>query len=137
MSRPAKTLADYVTIALSPLLIMTLVGSLVFFLIEIFYGQDFNEGGLRYIFFFFVFAIVLIARMSMGEIADRAGIYAVVLGAVVWLALMRFVKYPPESQDLAWLINLFLMGVIWWSAHKLTWDCTLIEDQDPAGAGVL
>ena len=25
-------------------------------------------------------------------------------------------------------INLALIGVIWWSAHRLTWDCTLIDD---------
>ena len=32
-----KTLADYLAIAISPVLIMTLVGSLVFFLLEVFY----------------------------------------------------------------------------------------------------
>ena len=40
MSTKHSSLADYMVIALSPALIMTLVGSLVFFLIEVFYrGQ--------------------------------------------------------------------------------------------------
>ncbi len=35
-----KTLLDYVIVAISPALIMLLVGSLVFFLIEVFYQGD-------------------------------------------------------------------------------------------------
>jgi hypothetical protein len=28
--------------------------------------------------------------------------------------------------------------IIWWSAHRLTWDCTLIDDDvDASGAGLL
>jgi hypothetical protein len=38
--KPRPTLADYIIIAISPALIMALVGSLVFFLLELFYqGQ--------------------------------------------------------------------------------------------------
>ncbi len=37
-----KTLADYVTIAISPVLIMALVGSLVFFLQEAFYQGNYD-----------------------------------------------------------------------------------------------
>ncbi len=35
-----KTLVDYLVIAISPVLIMTLVGSLVFFLLEVFYRGE-------------------------------------------------------------------------------------------------
>ena len=38
--RPNQTVADYVTILLSPALIMGLVGSLVFFLLEVLYKSD-------------------------------------------------------------------------------------------------
>ncbi len=38
--RPNQTLADYVAIAISPALIMGLVGSLVFFLQEILYSES-------------------------------------------------------------------------------------------------
>jgi hypothetical protein len=37
-----------------------------------------------------------------------------------------------------WLIDLGLIGVTWWCAHRLTWDCTLIDDTvDASGAGLL
>ena len=31
-----------------------------------------------------------------------------------------------------------LLGLIWWATNKLTWDCTVIEDdQDASGEGLL
>ena len=43
-SRLHKTSVDYVIIGLSPLLIMVLVGSLCFFLLEVFYRGEFAVG---------------------------------------------------------------------------------------------
>src|SRR3954453_11418110 len=114
-----KTLADYVAIAIGPLLIMALVGSLVFFLLEVLYVGQYT-GRLQWILFFFVFGAVLIARISMqNEIADRAGLYGVILGFLVWIALLVYVEHPPGTAlaQFAWAINLFLIAVIWWSAH--------------------
>src|SRR5437899_2311669 len=94
--KPDKTLADYVTIALSPLLIMALVGSLVFFLLEILYVGQYSER-LQWTLFFFVFAMVLIARISIEQGYDKAGLYGILLGIVVFLALQAFVEFPPGS----------------------------------------
>ena len=60
--RPNQTLADYVALAISPALLMALVGSLVFFLLEIFYSESgAYKGKLQWILFFFVFGAVLVA----------------------------------------------------------------------------
>jgi hypothetical protein len=127
--RPQPTSIDYVVIALSPFLIMVLVGSLCFFLLEVFYRGEF-AGRLHWIMFWFVVATVGIARISMEEGAERASVYSLGLVAAVALAVMRFV----DSPWIAW----GLMALVWWCAHKLTWDCTLIdEDQDASGQGVL
>ena len=56
------TNADYVAIAISPALIMALVGSLVYFLIEVMYVGEY-QARLNYAFALFVFAAVLIARI--------------------------------------------------------------------------
>jgi uncharacterized protein DUF4129 len=138
--RQSMTLADYVAIALSPLLIMALVGSLVFFLVEVLYQGEYQPR-LQWILFFFVFGAVLISRISMTEgISDRAGLYALVLGGLGWYAMQRYVQYPPDAPlaDYGWLVNLGLMLIIWWSAHRLTRDCTLIDDSvDASGVGLL
>jgi hypothetical protein len=135
-----KTLADYLAIALSPVLIMALVGSLIFFLLEVLYVGNY-QGRLQWILFCFVFGAVLIARISMRrDIAGRAGIYGLILGAIVWLGLYLYIDYK-DSGPLAhfgWAINAGLMALAWWCAHRLTWDCTLIDEEvDASGAGLL
>jgi hypothetical protein len=135
-----KTLADYVAIAISPALIMALVGSLVFFLVEVLYVGEY-QARLLWILFFFVFGAVLVARVSMtGGISERASLYGIVLGLLVWIALQMYVEYPQAGslRAFGWAVNLGLIAVIWWSAHRLTWDCTLIDDNvDSSGAGLL
>lgn len=134
-----KTLGDYVTIAMSPALIMALVGSLVFFLLEVLYVGQYS-GRLQWTMFFFVFGAVLIARIAIEQPDGTAGLYALALGCVVFLAMMSFVEYPPGGPlaNFDWAINLGLMGLVWWCAHRLTYDCTLIDDSvDASGKGVL
>jgi uncharacterized protein DUF4129 len=140
MEKPRQTLADFVAIAISPALIMALVGSLVFFLLEILYVGQYQKS-LQWTLFFFVFGAVLIARISMtAGIEDRAGIYGLFLGLLVWLALLRYVEYPSGNAltSWGWAINLGLIAFIWWCAHKLTWDCTCIDDEvDASGEGLM
>jgi hypothetical protein len=139
-NREDLTLADYVAIALGPFLIMALVGSLVFLLLEVLYQGQY-QARLQWILFFFVFGAVLVSRISMTNgIAERAGMYGLVLGGLTWFALSQFVEYPPGAplSDVGWLINLVLIVIIWWSAHRLTWDCTLVDDSvDASGVGLL
>ncbi len=139
-NQPRPTLADYLVIAISPALIMVLVASLVLFLLEIVYAGQY-ETRLRWILFCFVFAAVLIARISMTPgIAGRASLYGLILAAAVFIALQMLVEYPPglRAAGFTWAINLGIMAVIWWCAHKLTWDCTFIDEHvDASGAGLL
>jgi hypothetical protein len=136
--KPQQTLADYVTIALSPVLIMALVGSLIFFLLEVLYVGQYL-GRMQWILFFFVFGIVLIARISIELSGGRAMIYGIVMAFVGWVALQWYVEYGSDSmRAFSWAINFGLIALAWWCAHRLTWDCTYIDDRvDAAGKGVL
>jgi hypothetical protein len=125
MARLQKTLVDYVIIAITPALIMVMVGSLVFFLIEAFYGGGF-AGRAQYIFGLFIFAAVLIARISIEDGRERAVLFAIPLAGAM-LVVLGFS-----------LGNILLIGLIWWCADKLTWDCTVIDErQDVSGEGLL
>jgi hypothetical protein len=131
---------DYVTIVLSPVLIMGLVCSLVFFLLEVLYRSDGQwKDRLQWILFFFVFGTVLTARISMnGAIAARAPLYGAVLALLTYIGMQSFVEYPDGVRELSFLINLFLVGVVWWCAHRLTWDCTNVDEEtDMSGEGLL
>jgi hypothetical protein len=128
--REPPTLADYVVTALSPALVMGLVGSLAFFLLEILYAGQWPER-LRWTLFFFVFGAVLVSRVAIQVDASRAWLYGAVLGGVTFLAAGRF-------ADAGVLINLTIIAVVLWSANKLTWDCThMDESAEDAGSGLL
>lgn len=134
MARLRMTNADYVAIAVSPALVMALIGSLVFFLVQVFYVGAFTVR-LNSVLALFVFATVLIARIAIEMGSERAAAFSMPLGILVFIAMGTFVEHP---GPFSWLINLGLMTVIWWSAHKLTWDCTVIDDnQDSSGEGLL
>jgi hypothetical protein len=134
------SLADSIAAAIAPALIVVMVVSLLYFLLEVLYVGRY-AARLQWIFFFFTSAVVLIARMSMeASGANRSGIYGLVLAVVTFAALQSFVEYPADSPlaPLHWLINLGLMTLVWWAAHRLTWDCTYIEETaDVSGTGLL
>jgi len=117
-------------IAISPVLIMGLVGSLAFFLLDLTYHGE-HADRLQWILIWFVMAIVLIARIAIVEGAERASMFGLALAGVMMLAVMRF---APGFL----LFTPFLLALIWWCAHELTWNCTWIDDdEDPGGEGLL
>src|SRR5438445_4582900 len=112
--REPPTLADYAVTAVSPVLVMLMVGSLVFFLVEVLYAGKYSDR-LLYTFFFFVIAAVLVARISIQYDAGRALVYGIVLAIVTYIALLSYVEYPKGWLNAwGWLVNLGLMLVIWW-----------------------
>jgi len=135
--RPRPTLTDYMVIAISPALIMALVGSLVFFLVEVLYQGQYQTR-LQVVLALFVMAAVLIGRISIEEGREYASMFALPLGVVTLLALFRFVEFSGILGRISWLVNIGLIGLIWWCADKLTWDCTVIDEkQDASGEGLL
>ncbi len=125
-------------VAVNPALIMVLVGSLVYFLLEMFYQGQYPQR-LHFCLTMFVFGAVLIARISMEEGWERAAPFGAALALVVALALNKFVTYTSGvTEGIGWIINLSLMAITWWCADRLTWDCTLVdESQDASGEGLL
>jgi hypothetical protein len=137
MARLRPTLADYVVIGISPALIMCLVSSLVFFLIEVFYQGSYN-GRLTWIMGMFVMGAVGVARISIEEGREHATIFALPLAIVTAIATLRFVQFSGPLSNISWLVSLGLIGLIWWCADRLTWDCTVLDEgADASGEGLL
>ena len=131
-------LIDLAAVVISPALVMMMVGSFVYFLVDTIY-----PGAYRYRLYwclgFFVFGAVLIARLSIQTSRKYAALYAAGLGFACFLAMMQYVQYPPGILNaVAPVVNLALMAFVWLVADKLTWDCThLDEDQKASGRGIL
>jgi hypothetical protein len=137
MSRLHKTLADYLVIAVSPAMIMVLIGSLVFFLVDVCYEGS-HQGRLEWVLACFILAAVLIGRIAIEIGKEHAMMYAAPLALVTAMAMNQFVEFQGRAAPYAMLINLGLMAMIWYCAHKLTWDCTMVdESQDASGEGLL
>ena len=129
MARKRKTLADYLVIALCPLLIMALVGSVAFFLLELIYHGGWS-GRLRWVLFWFVIATVLISRISIEQGSASARVYGILLALATGALIYRLIGVTFAG----WA----LLAFIWWCASKLTWDCTLVDDdEDASGEGLL
>ena len=135
--RTPETLADYIVVGIAPALIIALIASLVFFLIGVFYQGEFPYR-LTWVMGLFVLATVCVARISMEEGAGYAALFGLPLGVVVGIAVVYFVQIEGPLAPFSPLINWGLLALIWWCAHQLTWDCTLIDNRrDTTGQGLL
>jgi hypothetical protein len=132
------TLVDYLVIAINPAIIMVLIGSLVYFLLEMFYQGQY-PARLHYCLTLFIIGAVLIGRISIEEGWERASIFAAAMAVAICLAMQKFVSYQGTNfEPFGWAINFGLIALTWWCAFKLTWDCTLVDDsQDASGQGLL
>jgi hypothetical protein len=129
-SRPQQSLADYVAIAISPVLIMLLVGSLVFFLQQITYDGQYVDR-VRWMLFWFVLATVLISRIGIEMGRSHAATYGAGMAIACGLFANRFLSDY-------FIGAVILLAIIWWCVDRLTWDCTFIDDrEDQSGAGLL
>ena len=126
--RSQATLVNYLVAAIEPALIMIMVGSLMFFLLDTWYEGEFLDR-LRWILFWFVFGIVLITRVSMQIGGEQAKGYGLALGGAVALVATRLTGFQP--------FLLIVMGIVWWATHKLTLDCTLLDEDQDTGVGLL
>ena len=127
--KPQKTIIDYMAILISPVLIMLLVGSIVYFILEVGYDGRWDTR-LKWVMFWFVISSVLIGRIAIERSSALAGFYALGLATAVGLWTNKFMGTVP----LVWC----LLAFIWWFTHMMTKDCTLIEEtEDSSGEGLL
>ena len=136
--KDGSPIIELAAVIAAPMLIMLMVGSLVFFLIEVIYRGAYTDR-LLWTFFFYTAGTVLVARITIEQGRAKAGLYAAGLGGAAFVAMMAFVEYPtPLMKALGPVINIGLMALVWFCADRLTWDCTHFDDARKAsGRGVL
>lgn len=135
--RHQMTISDYAVMAVCPSLIVLLLSSLVYFLILCAY-QGAYSGRIGYIWFMFILGAVNIARLSIEESRKYTLVYSAALGLATFFVLSRFQSISGPAAAFAPFVNAFLIGVVWLLADRITYDCTLIDDDDDAsGQGLL
>jgi hypothetical protein len=137
MAALRKTTIDYMVIAISPILVACMVASLALFLSAVFHSSPFASR-INLVIIFYSVATVGIARISIEEGKDKAVLYAIPLALVTFIAFSIFNPADGPLSYLAPLVHIGLIAITWWSAHKLTWDSTVIFDHDDSsGQGLL
>ena len=139
MARYRQGPIDWFVIALSPALVIGLIVTFLFFLTGVLYGEGGADTPWNYYLFWYIFGMVLTARISLTqEIAHRASLYSLILAFAVWMFLTGLVKVPgllevhvsPEYLNL-WVARGFaavLVGMGWFLSWKITIDVTDIEE---------
>ncbi|MEC8345386.1 MAG: DUF4129 domain-containing protein [Planctomycetota bacterium] len=137
MNSEQRSIAEIILELIAPALIMVLVGSFVMFLVEVFY-QGTYTARLDIILMLFTFAAVLIGRISIEQDHSVAALYAIVLGIVTLLAMVRFVELTGPLAAFSLPINVGLLAIVWFFTHKLVWDCTFVDmTKDVTATGLL
>lgn len=131
------TFSDFAVMAIAPTLIVLLLSSLVYFVILCVYRGGYPLR-LGYIWFMFILGAVNLARLSIEESRKYAFGYAAALGIATFFVLGRLGTVSGPAAALAPLVNGLLIAIVWFLADRITYDCTLIDDdEDPGDQGFL
>ncbi|MFO1063215.1 MAG: hypothetical protein U0892_05025 [Pirellulales bacterium] len=135
--RPQASLLDSIAVGLSPALIIGMISCLIFFLITAFYRGQYDLR-LMYIFGLYTMATVLIARIAIENGRMYAMAFAIPLAGAAMLAMLRFVVVTGPAAPFSLVINIGLLAFSWWLADRITFDCTLLEeDRESVQNGLL
>jgi hypothetical protein len=139
MARRGLGPADWLVLAVTPALLVSLVSCLLFFIVDILYRGR-HGGRMEWILFFSTLGMVLIGRVRLiDEIAKRAGLYSAALGGLVWIGLSMYIPPPdgwPFPAHIAAMGALVALG--FWVTRILVLDTTDLNDNDEIeGQGLL
>ncbi|MEQ1827644.1 MAG: DUF4129 domain-containing protein [Pirellula sp.] len=128
---------DFLLEAVAPIFIIGMIGSLVFFLINVFYSGGF-KGHLMWNLGLYTFAAVLVARIAIAQSRPLAIAYLMALAAsTLAMTPQVFVIHGPLSS-LSMPITVALLAVVAVLADRITFDCALMgERSQSSGVGLL
>ena len=121
-----------------PALVMLMVGSLVFFGIEVIYRGP-HAGRLYWVMGLFTFASVLVSRISVEDGRERAQLFGIGLGVATFIASTRLIEFEYSAGAFVGpSVILALIALVMWTSAKLTWDCTVVDNsRDSSAMGLL
>ncbi|XZE32630.1 DUF4129 domain-containing protein [Pirellulaceae bacterium SH501] len=128
---------DYTLAAIAPAFIISMIGSLVFFLIVLFFPGP-ESGRLMWVLGLYTFAAVLVARIAIEQSRAQSLAYMAVLGGATLLVVLRLYTARGLAEYLGIPLLILLLVLIAYLADRITFDCTLInENVSSHGAGLL
>ncbi|MEM8910433.1 MAG: DUF4129 domain-containing protein [Planctomycetota bacterium] len=128
-NRKSKSTADYAAIAVAPLLIFLMISSLAGFLVVLLYRGVYPQR-VAWTLLMYTMGAVAIARITIENDRGYSSLYAVALGAVTLVTMLRFVGDP--------IFSVLILVVIGYLADRIVHDCTLVDESvDSSGQGLV
>ncbi|MEZ6092778.1 MAG: DUF4129 domain-containing protein [Pirellulaceae bacterium] len=118
--------------AIIPALIMAMVGSLVFFVVNVLYRGP-HYGRLCWVFGLFTLATVLVSRISITEGRDRGRMFGFALAGATMITGSTLVQFG-EGSPIGLLLLPIFIAVVMWSTAQLTWDTTVMDESRDSSA---
>ena len=128
---------DFFLAAIAPVFIIGMIGSLVYFIIMVFYDGPFVIR-LMWILGLYTVAAVLIARIAIEQSRQLAFAYMFALGGATLIVAPQFMTVNGSMAFLSFPILLGLLILIAVLADRITFDCTSMNEQvQSTGVGLL
>ena len=110
-----------------PILIMILIGSLIYFLLDIrtLYVAE-SPARLKFVMFMYIMACVLINRIAVMYASDgTAAVYGFFLALAIFAFMLTYtgkhgavtLQSPFEGMGFELITNLFIVALVWWTAN--------------------
>lgn len=143
-----RTATDLLLDALTPILIFTMVASVVFFLLDVRYVYTaVHNSNMRFVAFCFIMGVVALNRLIARDGSDESMLYMFGLaGAIGMYTLATTSMFGVGSvsrnfmNDNPWLATAFNMVIvvfIWWLVNRLTHECCVDENRSAGDIGIL
>lgn len=139
---------DYLIVVVNPVLILIMVWSIVFFLLDVRYVYtEVHDPYLRWVAFFFVLGVVALNRLFAKEGVENGIIYGV--GLAIAIALYTIVSttiygmgsvvknFMNTSPGIATLFNMGVVIFLWWLTNRITYECCIDENSTSGEIGIL
>jgi hypothetical protein len=128
---------DYFLASLTPIFIIGMICSIVYFLITVCYQGSYT-GRLMWILGLYTLASVLVARIAIEQNRTLAFSYMLVLGISTLIAASRFFVATGPMALFSFPILMALLVIVAILADRITFDCALMNEKtQSAGVGLL
>lgn len=142
-----RTTTDFIIDFLTPFMILLMVYSIIFFLLDVRYiYTEVHDKNLRFVAGFFVLGIVGVNRLVATDNTGESYMYVIALGAAIAFytfattsgygvgsVARNFLNDPYKAT----MFNMVLVMFMWWLVNRLMYECTIDENKSAGDVGIL
>ncbi|MGC8844565.1 MAG: DUF4129 domain-containing protein [Candidatus Hydrogenedens sp.] len=141
------TLTDTLLSFINPFLILILLWSIVFFLLDVRYiYTEVNDRNLRFVVFCFILGVVAVNRIFATESVEDGVVYGFALGLTIsFYVVVSTSMYGTGSfiynlvtgnNFMAFLSNMGVVIFLWWLTNRITYECCIDENINAGAIGI-